>query len=132
MQMELVIRFEYGWVVPWVRRGEACLTAVGGPDALVLRTPVPTHGENFTTRSEFRVRAGERGPFVLSHYASHTPPPQALDAEAAVASAVSWWNAWAARSTYEGPWRDAVVRSLITLKALTYSPTGGIVAAPTT
>jgi GH15 family glucan-1,4-alpha-glucosidase len=132
MQMELIVRFDYGWVVPWVRRADGCLTAVGGPDALLLRTPVPTRGENFTTVSEFRVRAGERVPFVLSWYPSHAPPPPELDVEAAIAGAETWWREWAGRSGYHGPWRDAVIRSAITLKALTYSPTGGIVAAPTT
>jgi len=132
LRMELIVRFDYGWVVPWVRRADGCLTAVGGPDALVLRTPVATHGENFTTVSEFRVRAGERIPFVLSWHSSNAPPPPALDAGATIAHAEAWWRGWAARATFHGPWRDAVVRSLITLKALTYSPTGGIVAAATT
>lgn len=132
MRMELIIRFDYGWIVPWVQSSHGVLRAVGGPDALTLRTPVQHHGENLTTVAEFSVRPGERVPFVLSWHPSHTEDPGAIDASAAIAAAESWWREWAARCTYEGPWRDAVVRSLITLKALTYTPTGGIVAAVTT
>jgi GH15 family glucan-1,4-alpha-glucosidase len=132
MRMELVIRFDYGWLVPWVRTVDGVLRAIAGPEALALRTPVATRGENLTTVAEFRVRAGERVPFVLSWHSSVEPPPPELDATAAVAAAEAWWRSWVGRCTYEGPWRDEVIRSLITLKALTYSPTGGIVAAPTT
>jgi GH15 family glucan-1,4-alpha-glucosidase len=132
MKMELVIRFDYGWIVPWVTRADGKLLAVGGPDALTLHTPIPTRGENLTTIAEFSVRAGERVPFVLTWHSSSTPSPPPIDAGEALAAAESWWRSWAGRSSYQGPWRDAVVRSLITLKALTYSPTGGIIAAPTT
>jgi GH15 family glucan-1,4-alpha-glucosidase len=132
MRMELVIRFDYGWIVPWVRTVDGALRAVGGPDALTLHTPVTTHGENLTTVADFTVRAGERVPFVLTWHPSHTPPPPALDAGVAVTAAETWWRQWAAHCTYQGPWREAVLRSLITLKALTYSPTGGMVAAATT
>jgi GH15 family glucan-1,4-alpha-glucosidase len=132
MRMELVIRFDYGWLVPWVRTLDGALHAVAGPDALALRTPVATHGENLATVAEFSVRAGERIPFVLSWHSSIDPPPPELDADQAVAAAEAWWRDWIGKCSYEGPWRDAVIRSLITLKALTYSPTGGIVAAPTT
>jgi len=132
MRMDLTIRFDYGWVVPWVRTVGSVLRAVAGPDALTLRTPVAHHGENLTTVAEFNVRAGERVPFVLAWHPSNAADPGPLDAEAEIARAEAWWMQWSARCTYEGPWRDAVLRSLITLKALTYSPTGGLVAAATT
>jgi GH15 family glucan-1,4-alpha-glucosidase len=132
MRAELVIRFDYGWIVPWVRREDGGIHAVGGPDALVLHTPVRTHGEGFTTVAEFTVREGERVPFVLTWHRSHEPAPPPIDAAAAVREAEGWWEEWAARCTYQGAWREAVIRSLVTLKALTYAPTGGIVAAPTT
>ena len=134
MQMELVMRFDYGSIVPWVRRlehGEG-ITAVGGPDALCLRTSVPLDGADFRHRASFEVAAGEKVPFVLTWYPSHESPPKPVDAEQAVADTEQWWRDWAGQCTYEGEWRDAVVRSIITLKALTYAPTGGIVAAVTT
>jgi len=132
MRMELIIRFDYGWIVPWVRRVDGVLSAVGGPDALALRTPVTTHGENLTTVAEFTVHAGERVPFVLSWYPSNGAPLPPLDTDVALVSAAKWWRKWSDHCDYQGPWRDAVVRSLVTLKALTYCPTGGIVAAATT
>jgi GH15 family glucan-1,4-alpha-glucosidase len=132
MRMELVVRFDYGWIVPWVRKVEGALLAVGGPDALALHTPVDVHGEDLSSVAEFTVGAGESVPFVLSWFPSHEKPPAEIDAAATIAGVDRWWRAWSARCTYEGPWREAVVRSLITLKALTYAPTGGIVAAATT
>jgi GH15 family glucan-1,4-alpha-glucosidase len=133
MQMELVIRFDYGRVVPWVRRIDGALLAIGGPDALTLHTPVEHHGENLTTVADFTVRAGQRLPFVLSWHPSHLPAPTPIDPITAVANAEAWWQSWAAQGVYDGgPWRDAVMRSMITLKAMTYTPTGGIVAAATT
>ena len=132
MSMQLIIRFDYGWIVPWVRRIDGRLHAVGGPDALVLDSPVPTHGEKFTTVARFTVRAGERIPFVLTWYPSAEPAPTHDDADEALQKTEEWWRAWVAQCTYRGPWREPVVRSLITLKALTYSPSGGIVAAVTT
>jgi GH15 family glucan-1,4-alpha-glucosidase len=132
MRMELVIRFDYGWAVPWVRKIGGALIAIGGPDALALRTPVAVHGEGLTSVAQFTVGAGERVPFVLSWYPSHERCPPAIDADAAIAAAETWWRAWSRRCTHAGPWREAVVSSLITLKALTYLPTGGIVAAATT
>src|SRR5688572_23109068 len=132
MRMELVIRFDYGWVVPWVRRQDGVLLAVGGPDALSLRTPAAVRGRGLTTVAEFTVRAGECVPFCLSWFPSHERTPEPWDVEEAVKSAEAWWRTWSARCTYQGPWREAVLGSLITLKALTYAPTGGIVAAPTT
>jgi GH15 family glucan-1,4-alpha-glucosidase len=132
MQMELVIRFDYGSVVPWVGRRDEGLAAVAGPNALLLHTPVHTHGAGRTTVADFVVEEGDEVPFVLAYYASHEPPPRFPDAHRAVQETTSWWKHWSGQCTYEGKWRDAVMRSLITLKALTYAPTGGIVAAPTT
>ena len=132
MQMELVIRFDYGSVLPWVRTIEGRLQAIAGPDALVLATPVATQGRDLTTVSEFTVHAGERVPFVLTWYPSHERAPEQPRALEAVEQTDAWWRRWSARCTERGPHRDAVVRSLVTLKALTYAPTGGIVAAATT
>jgi GH15 family glucan-1,4-alpha-glucosidase len=132
MRMELVVRFDYGRSVPWVRTVDGVLRAVAGPDALSLHTPVATRGEELTTVADFTVRAGERVPFVLSWHPSHLSPPPAIDARAALAEAERWWRAWSDCCAYDGPWREAVIRSLVTLKALTYTPTGGIVAAATT
>ena len=132
MRMDLVIRFDYGSIVPWVRRVPGGLSAVGGPDSLLLQTPAALRGEHFHTMSDFVVRAGERVPFDLTWFPSHEAPSRDLDPGQALAQTEAWWSEWTARCTISGPWRDAVVRSLITLKALTYRPTGGIVAAPTT
>ncbi len=132
MHLQLVVRFDYGWVVPWVRTVRGHLHAVAGPDALSLRTPVITHGENLTTVADFTVHAGERVPFVLQWHASSDHPPKELDPFEAVDGCERWWHRWTSHCVYRGQWRDAVVRSLITLKALTYSPTGGMVAAATT
>jgi GH15 family glucan-1,4-alpha-glucosidase len=132
MRMELVIRFDYGWLVPWVRKVDGALLAVGGPDALTLRTPVDVHGEGFSTVSEFSVRAGESVPFVLSWHPSYEPAPAPLDVAGTVAAAERSWRAWSERCVYQGAWREAVRSSLVTLKALTYAPTGAIVAAATT
>jgi GH15 family glucan-1,4-alpha-glucosidase len=132
MRMELVIRCDYGSVIPWVRRTEDGISAVAGPDALRLRTSVTPRGEDFRTVAEFTVRAGERVPFMLSWHPSHLAPPPAVDIEEAIERTRRWWQEWSSRCTYQGEWRDAVLRSLITLKALTYAPTGGLVAAATT
>src|SRR5208283_2629957 len=132
MQMELIIRGGYGVVVPWVRRVESALLATAGPDSLELRAGVETRGKGFTTVADFTVRRGQRVPFVLSYFPSHQPRPLPIDADAAIAATELAWRNWSARCTYDGRWPDAVRRSLITLKALTYAPTGGIVAAPTT
>ncbi len=130
----LRLRFDYGSIVPWMRRQNGHRVAVAGPDAVWLRTDegVRTWGRDFTTHSEFTVAEGERVAFVLTWHPSHEPHPPFVDPYEALDTAVEDWEAWTARCTYEGPHRDAVVRSLITLKALTYQPTGGIVAAPTT
>jgi GH15 family glucan-1,4-alpha-glucosidase len=132
MRMQLVVRFDYGVIVPWVRRTTDGIRAVAGPDALHLRTDVALRGENLTTVADFTVTEGQRVPFTLTWCPSGAPPPTARDPEAAIRETVEFWEEWAARCRYQGEWRDAVVRSLITLKALIYSPTGGIVAAATT
>lgn len=135
MRMELVIRFEYGSVIPWVTQSRGPLTelrAIAGPDMLTLRTTVPLRGENAHTIGEFEISAGEAVAFVMSHSPSHLDPPAPLDADEAFEATVGYWRDWARQCRHEGPWRDAVVRSLITLKALIYAPTGGIVAAATT
>jgi GH15 family glucan-1,4-alpha-glucosidase len=133
MCVEMVLRFGYGASVPWVRKlGDGTLRAIAGPDMVVLRTPVHMRGENLTTVGEFVVGAGDRVPFVLSYGPSHLPLPEAFAADAALQDTESFWEDWCRRGKVTGPWRDAVLRSLITLKALTYRPTGGMVAAPTT
>ena len=132
MRTEFVVRFDYGSITPWVRRERGGVRAVGGPDAIHLRTPVPLRGEGWTTVGEFDVHEGQEVPFVMHWHRSHDAASLPIDASAAVAATLEWWEVWAGRCTYEGEYRDAVLRSLITLKALTYAPTGGIVAAPTT
>jgi GH15 family glucan-1,4-alpha-glucosidase len=132
MRMQLVIRFEYGSVVPWVRRIGDTIVAIAGPDALYLRTPVATRGEDLTTVAEFPVAEEEVVPFVLTWHPSHLPPPRVVDPVRALEDTVSYWQQWSDRNTYEGEWEEAVNVSLMTLKALTYAPTGGIVAASTT
>jgi GH15 family glucan-1,4-alpha-glucosidase len=132
VHMELVIRFDYGAIVPWVSRQDGALRAIGGPDAMALWTPIETVGVGLTTQADFKVRAGERCPFVLMWYPSHEPLPTPLDAGDALEDTEAWWRDWSAGCTYEGPARDSVYRSAITLKGLTYAPSGGIVAAATT
>ncbi|HZF72819.1 MAG TPA: glycoside hydrolase family 15 protein [Gemmatimonadaceae bacterium] len=133
MCVELVLRFGYGAAVPWVRKlSDGTLRAIAGPDMVVLRTPVHLRGENLTTIGEFIVSEGDRIPFVMSYGPSHLRTPEAFSADAALTDTESFWQEWARKSQVHGPWKDAVARSLITLKALTYRPTGGIVAAPTT
>jgi GH15 family glucan-1,4-alpha-glucosidase len=133
MRTELVIRFDYGQSVPWVKRTDnGDLLAISGPDMLVLRTPVELRGEDMTTVGEFTVSAGETVPFVLTYVPSHLPAPDPIDAEDALRQTQQFWEQWSSVHENTGPYAPAVVRSLITLKALTYLPTGGIVAAPTT
>jgi GH15 family glucan-1,4-alpha-glucosidase len=133
MRMELVIRFEYGSIVPWVQRVEDEMrVAIAGPDALALRTAVPVRGENLRTVAEFTVEAGQRSPFVLTWYPSHQETPPAIDPEQSLGETCTFWREWLGNRTYGGRWEEAVTRSLMVLKALTYQPTGGIVAAPTT
>jgi GH15 family glucan-1,4-alpha-glucosidase len=132
MNMELIIRFDYGSIVPWVRRLDWGLRATAGPDTLYLRTPVDMHGEDMHTVAAFTVSAGERVPFILSWCPTHARVPESAEAEELLQAAEAWWQEWSRHCTYEGEWKEAVVRSLITLKALTYAKTGGIVAAATT
>jgi GH15 family glucan-1,4-alpha-glucosidase len=132
MKSELIIRFDYGSIVPWVRRTNGGISAVAGPDSLLLHTQVSHHGKDMTTVAEFDVEAGQHIPFALTWHHSFEEPPKASDPVAALDQTTEFWTDWARKCTYSGPWRNAVIRSLITLKALTYDPTGGIVAAPTT
>jgi GH15 family glucan-1,4-alpha-glucosidase len=132
MRMELILRFGYGKVIPWVRRIDGVFHATAGPDSMRLRAPVPMRGEDFTTVAEFSVREGERIPFVLTHFPSHEEAPVAIDPFAALEDTERAWLQWCALSTYQGEWEEAVCSSLVVLKALTYAPTGGIIAAPTT
>jgi GH15 family glucan-1,4-alpha-glucosidase len=134
MRMDLVIRFGYGSVVPWVhRQKDGTLRAVAGPDQLVLRTPAPIRGEDKHTVAEFTVSAGETVPFTLTYASSYLAPPDPVDPQDALATAERFWNEWSGRARIDpGERRHPVMRSLITLKALTHAPTGGIVAAPTT
>jgi GH15 family glucan-1,4-alpha-glucosidase len=133
MCCELVLRFGFGLIVPWVTRLEdGAHRAIAGPDMTVLRTPVHLRGENLTTVGEFVVEAGDTVPFVMSYSSSNLPPPEPADPKALLEETAAFWSEWAAQCKSAGPWSDLVVRSLITLKALTYHPTGGVVAAPTT
>jgi GH15 family glucan-1,4-alpha-glucosidase len=134
MRSELVIRSDFGHIIPWVRRVDDTRYAVAGPDALCFRTQVHTRGENMRTISDFTIEEGERVPFVLTWYPSHETEPARIEPEVALAETESFWREWNAVSSVELPeeWRDVLNRSLMVLKALTYAPTGGIVAAPTT
>jgi GH15 family glucan-1,4-alpha-glucosidase len=130
---ELVARFNYGAIVPWVNRlDDGTINAIAGPERLVLRTPVELFGEDLKTVGEFTVHAGQAVPFVLSHGPSFQEPPSAIDPFDALKRTETFWRDWSDRCPEVGPWTAAVKRSLITLKALTYAPTGGIVAAATT
>jgi GH15 family glucan-1,4-alpha-glucosidase len=131
MRSELVIRFVYGRIVPWVRRVDHARVAIAGPDALCLRTPVDIHGEALTTVSDFTVEPGERIPFVLTWYPSHDSLPEPIEPEIALAETESYWHEWTSACQYQGGYREATHQSLLVLKALTYRPTGGIIAAPT-
>src|SRR5258707_439855 len=132
MSTKLVLRFGYGSIVPWVTRlDDGTLRAIAGPDMVVLRTPIKLTGENLRTIGEFEVAAGETVPFVLTYGSSHLPPPAAHSPEAMLEATEGFWTNWATKCRPSGHCSDAVVRSLITLKACTYSPTGALVAAPT-
>lgn len=132
MSMSLRLRFDYGHIVPWVRNRDGLLEAVAGPDSVWLRTPVTLVGRDLTTYADFTVGAGNRVPFVLTHRPSHEPRPTQADPERALAQTEEFWARWMHRFDYDGEWSPAVRRSLLTIKALTYAPTGGIAAAATT
>jgi len=132
MRTEVIVRFDYGSTVPWVRAHDGVMQAIAGPDAVVLHTPVELTGADLRHTGEFTVNEGDAIPFVLTWYPSHHGCPHGVDARRAIAETTAWWRQWSERSTYRGEWADLVNRSAITLKALTYAPTGGIVAAPTT
>jgi GH15 family glucan-1,4-alpha-glucosidase len=133
MGMELIVRFGYGATIPWVTRVEdQTLRAISGPDMVVLRTPIALRGENMTTVAEFDAVAGETTPFTLTYGPSHLPPPPAPDPEDALEATERFWTDWADKGETAGDWSEAVTRSLITLKALIYAPTGAITAAATT
>src|SRR5213076_1601080 len=132
MHMELIIRFDYGQIVPWVRKCHGGLEAIAGPDGLILRTPIETYGKDLTTVAALTVAKGDRVPFVLTWFASHAEPPRKVNAEHALRDTEEYWKDWSSQFQSKGEWRDAVMRSLITLKGLTYAPTGGLVAALTT
>jgi GH15 family glucan-1,4-alpha-glucosidase len=132
MAVELIVRFDYGSIIPWAQRVEGRWRAVAGPDGLELFTPVRVQGRGPTSAAEFTVAAGERVPFVLGWFPSHAPRPVPDDANALLDDTTDHWERWSARCSYSGEWREPVLRSLLTLEALTFEPTGGIVAAPTT
>jgi GH15 family glucan-1,4-alpha-glucosidase len=133
MATEVVLRFGYGAIVPWVTRlDDGTFRAIAGPDMVLLRTPVPLVSQNFKTTAEFTVAAGEMVPFVMTDAHSHLPPPPPLDPGLMLEHTKAFWNEWSKKCRPARHCSDAVVRSLVTLKALTYWPTGGIVAAPTT
>jgi len=132
MQTELALRFDYGSAIPWVRNLEGTLVGIAGPDAVTLRTPVELEGRDFRTYASFSVSEGDRIPFVLTWFPSHEQAPDSVDPEAALEDTVRYWEDWADRCSHGGRWHDDIHRSVLTLKALTYAPTGGLVAAPTT
>jgi GH15 family glucan-1,4-alpha-glucosidase len=132
MKMELVIRFDYGSVVPWVRRRRNGISAIAGPDMIRVRADVPLHSENMKTQAEFTVSEGQKISFNLTWYPSHEHEPAPVKVKAAIEKTEKWWREWSGCCAYRGKWKDAVLRSLIVLKGLTFLPTGGIVAAPTT
>jgi GH15 family glucan-1,4-alpha-glucosidase len=132
LRMELVVRFDYGSIIPWVRRSGKLLLMTAGPDTLELAASVAVEGQNMKTVAEFSVRKGKRETFVLNYRPSHFATRPAIDAGKALKHTAGRWHKWASRCRYKGRWRDSVQRSLITLKALTYHPSGGLVAAPTT
>jgi len=132
MRSALRMRFSYGRVVPWVHKVDGRTVAVAGPDSVWLDTSAETFGKDLTTYSDFTVAPGERIAFTISWQPSHKEPPALPEPENALVATQDFWREWVEHCTYHGPYRESVVRSLITLKALTYAPTGGIVAAPTT
>ncbi len=132
VKMDWRPRFDYGHIRPRIRLLEGSLVATAGPDSLRLTTPARTRVDGFAACADVEVAAGDRVPFVLRWHPSHEPATGPIDPFAALGDTESYWTEWLAACTYEGPWQAAVTRSLLTLKALTYAPTGAIVAAPTT
>jgi GH15 family glucan-1,4-alpha-glucosidase len=132
MHTELILRFDYGSMIPWVRKIERGISAIAGPDTVQVRADVPLRGKGYTTVSEFEVSAGQRIDFDLAWHSSMMEPAREMNHERQLKETEKWWNDWSKRCTYKGPYKEAVMRSLITLKGLTYAPSGGIVAAPTT
>jgi GH15 family glucan-1,4-alpha-glucosidase len=133
LRSDLTLRFDYGNVVPWVERTpDEGIRAVAGPHKVLFHSSMPHHGEALSTVSDFKLAAGQTASFTLSYAPSHLADPLRRDPAEALAATDSYWREWTAHSTYQGRWREAVTRSLITLKALTYAPTGGLCAAPTT
>ncbi len=132
MRTEVILRFDYGRIVPWVRRRPYGLRAIAGSDAVQLRSPISLRGEDFRTVGEFEIAEGQTLAFVMTRYASHLGEPRGQDPSEMLRETEAWWQQWSARCAIGGPWREAVMRSLITLKALTYSPTGAIAASVTT
>ena len=132
IQMELIVRLDYGSIIPWVRSIDGVWTATGGPDSLTLCTPAKLTGVGLATRADFVLKPGDRVPFVLAWVPSHEPRPTGPDPFKALEDTEAWWRDWAKAFSYDGPWKEQVLRSAITLKGLTYAPTGGIVAAATT
>lgn len=132
MHMDLVLRFDYGRTIPWVTSIPGGIRAVAGPNLVILQASVPVRGENLTTVADFTIKEGKRVSFMLAYGRSYEPPPKSIDPEKALEHTRAFWTKWSGQQKYDGPYQDAVQRSLITLKALTYRPTGGVVAAVTT
>jgi GH15 family glucan-1,4-alpha-glucosidase len=132
METTLRVRFDYGSIVPWARRSHGVVRMIAGPDSICVHSVVPLRAKDLAHTAQFTVRAGDRIPFVMTWQASHLPVPKPVDAEQALRDTETMWMQWVANCHYDGEWRDAVIRSLATMKALTYAPTGGIVAAATT
>jgi GH15 family glucan-1,4-alpha-glucosidase len=132
MRLELKIRFDYGKTMPWMKRVNGELTGIAGPDSVWIQSPIELDGRDFAHRATFTVCAGDSLPFVMTWHPSHLPAPKCVEPYEALAGTEKFWTDWAAQCTYNGPYRDVVIRSLATLKALTFEPTGGIIAAATT
>ena len=132
LALRLVLRFDYGHVVPWVQRCKVGITAIAGPDAVLFQSQVPLRGEDLTTVATFSLRAGQSRAFCLTWFPSHLSVPRPIGAERALKRTQDWWRRWSAKASDFGSWNEPALRSLITLKAMTYSPTGAMVAAPTT
>ena len=132
VKMELCVRFDYGRTIPWTGPRDATPGAAAGVGVVYLRTQHDVRTENAVATAEFTLKKGQTSSFVLTHARAEESPPRRINVQQALKKTERFWKGWCNVNSYEGPWRDAVERSLITLKALTYRPTGGIVAAPTT